>query len=187
MGIVEADGFLLISSKGTYGTADLNFTTELVYKKDSRMCRRGLRTLVVLAVMLAPSAGLSQKLTDARETIAAWEEMWNTYDLNEVPRVFMADSSVTYFSSERPGLIIGIEALRKHHEGFGFVPGGKKAEARLWLSEVRHQTEGASTLVTAIWHFVRSKSATEQKGPVTFVLINSGSGWRIRHAHFASE
>jgi hypothetical protein len=45
VGIIEADGFLRISSKGTYGTAaDLNFTTELVYKK---VTESGMRLLLL--------------------------------------------------------------------------------------------------------------------------------------------
>ena len=57
--------------------------------------------------------------------VTRWERSWNTYDLREVDSVFWSDRSVTYFSSERAGLIRGIDALREHHAGFGFVAGGK--------------------------------------------------------------
>lgn len=38
--------------------------------------------------------------------------MWNSYDLTLVDHLFLADAYVTYFSSEKEGLITGIEALR---------------------------------------------------------------------------
>lgn len=114
--------------------------------------------------------------------LAAWEKSWNTYDLNEVRRLFVADQSVTYFSSERAGLIQGIDSLVKHHRGFGFVEGGKASTNRLWLTEVQHR----SLSVIAIWHFQRPGNP-EQRGPVTFILQPDGTGYRIAHAHFSND
>ena len=117
-----------------------------------------------------------------QQLLAAWEKSWNTYDLNEVRRLFVADQTVTYFSSERPRLIQGIDSLIKHHRGFGFVEGGKTSTNRLWLSEVLHRPLS----VTATWHFQRPGSP-EQRGPVTFILQSDGTGYRIAHAHFSND
>ncbi len=117
-----------------------------------------------------------------RTLIEAWEKSWNTYDLNEVSRLFVDDTSVTYFSSERPGLIRGIDSLVAHHRRFGFVTGGKASENKLWLSEVRY-LPGA---VTATWHFQRP-GRDEQRGPVSFVLKKMQQGYRIAHAHFSND
>lgn len=117
-----------------------------------------------------------------QDLIRDWEKSWNTYDLNEVSRLFVNDSSVTYFSSERAGLIHGIDSLIKHHRGFGFQPGGKKSESKLWLSEVRY----LPLAVTATWHFQRPGSP-EQRGPVTFILKKGRTDLRIAHAHFSND
>lgn len=114
--------------------------------------------------------------------LAAWEKSWNTYDLHEVSRLFVTDQSVTYFSSERAGLILGIDSLIKHHRGFGFVEGGKTSPNRLWLTEVRHRALSA----TATWHFQRPDNPA-QRGPVTFILQRDGTGYRIAHAHFSND
>ncbi len=119
--------------------------------------------------------------------IQDWVRMWNSYDLDLVDRLFVNDSTVTYFSSERPGLIAGIAALREHHVGFGFVPGGTVTGNRLWL-EGEHQivTESAA-LVTATWKFQRHGDTTVQRGPVTFVLVSRDTAFRILHAHFSND
>jgi hypothetical protein len=114
--------------------------------------------------------------------ITSWEKSWNTYDLNEVRRLFVADPTVTYFSSERAGLIQGIDSLVKHHRGFGFVEGGKASPNRLWLTDVRHRPLS----VTAVWHFQRPGNPA-QRGPVTFILQQSEKGYRIAHAHFSND
>lgn len=48
--------------------------------------------------------------------------------MNQFEKLFLKDDRVTYFSSEKQGVIKGYEALLKHHEGFGFVKGGKVSE-----------------------------------------------------------
>lgn len=111
-----------------------------------------------------------------------WEKSWNTYDLNEVNRLFVNDSSVTYFSSERAELIHGFDLLYRHHEGFGFVRGGKGSVNKLWLAEIRY----LPSAVTAIWFFERPGSPV-QRGPVTFILKKDGKGYRIAHAHFSND
>lgn len=42
-----------------------------------------------------------------------------------IAKRFAPGEAATYFSSEKPGLIVGGEALLAHHRAFGFVPGGR--------------------------------------------------------------
>lgn len=122
-----------------------------------------------------------------RITLDAWVATWSSYDLDAVDRLFVADATVTYFSSERNGLIQGIDALREHHRGFGFRPGGAATGARLWLEGVEVRWEGDAAVVLAQWLFARAGSqGPPQKGPVTFVLVPRDGGFRILHAHFAN-
>ena len=58
---------------------------------------------------------------DPEEAVSTWVSMWNSYDLSLVDELFLTDPTVTYFSSEKEGLIKGIDAVSKHHAGFGFV------------------------------------------------------------------
>lgn len=140
-----------------------------------------MKYFFVFALSLVLTAGYAQGRT-AKDLITAWEKSWNTYDLNAVPLLFVNDSSVTYFSSERAGLIHGIDSLVKHHRGFGFVAGGKVSTNKLWLTELRY----LPSAVTAIWHFQRPGSP-EQRGPVTFVLKMYAKDIRIAHAHFSND
>ena len=91
----------------------------------------------------------------------------------------------TYFSSERDGLPQGMEALRAHHTGFGFVPGGKDQPNQLLLESVVTHWQGATAVVLATWIFRRADGSAQQ-GPVTFVLVPRSDGYRIAHAHFAN-
>ena len=118
--------------------------------------------------------------------VHAWVSMWNTYDLSLLERLFLNDERVTYFSSEKQGIIRGIDALRQHHERFGFVTGGKVQENRLWLEEMQSDAFEASAIVTAIWCFQRAGSERIQRGPVTLVYVRSGGEHRIAHANFGN-
>ena len=127
--------------------------------------------------------------TTPRSTLRAWMLAWNLYDVGLASSLFTTDPAPTYFSSERPGRIEGTSALEAHHRGFGFVPGGKAADARLWLGDVEVRETGAAASATATWFFDRdvASAAPPQRGPVTFVLRRGGDGWRIAHAHFAND
>jgi hypothetical protein len=113
--------------------------------------------------------------------------MWNSYDLKNVDQLFLQDSRVSYFSSEKEGLIQGIEAVRDHHVGFGFVEGGKIQENRLWVEEVRINDFGEAAVVAGIWYFQRATDDVEsaQKGPFTFVCVKKGTEWRLAHLNFS--
>jgi len=115
-----------------------------------------------------------------------WVTIWNNYDLNKVPVLFLNDASVSYFSSEKEGAVVGFEALMEHHRGFGFVEGGKESPNRLWLEDIKIAVYQGSAVVTAIWYFSRGGSPEAQKGPVTLVYVESGEGYRIAHANFSN-
>jgi ketosteroid isomerase-like protein len=118
--------------------------------------------------------------------IDAWASMWNTYDVSMVERLFLDDERVTYFSSEKRGLIRGIEALLRHHKEFGFVRGGKDQPNGLWLEDTRIEAFGDAVIVKADWCFRRGVSEKVQRGPVTLVYVPSEDGHRIAHAHFSN-
>lgn len=80
-----------------------------------------------------------------------------------------------------------MDALQKHHKGFGFVKGGKDSEAKLWLTETHYTDLDGSILVVAIWHFSRPGADAEQKGPVSFIIIENAAGYVIHHAHFSND
>jgi len=115
-----------------------------------------------------------------------WVKLWNTYDLNMVVNLFLADDRVTYFSSEKRGLIKGIDSLVRHHEEFGFVAGGKETGNRLWLEDVDVEEFRGAATVKADWLFQRKGSDRTQRGPVTILYVETGEGWRIAHAHFSN-
>jgi ketosteroid isomerase-like protein len=140
--------------------------------------------IATLAALLSPvqdrNAALQQTLDD-------WVAMWNSYDLDEVERLFVADETVTYFSSERDGLIQGFDELLAHHEGFGFRSGGAETESRLWLEDVIGRWDGSTAVVMATWLFGQAESeGPPQAGPVTFVVVPRDGTYRILHAHFAN-
>lgn len=119
----------------------------------------------------------------------AWALAWNTYDLDLASALFDVESGTTYFSSEKPGRVEGAAALRAHHESFGFVPGGKAADNRLWLANLAIREAGSVAWATATWQFDRDigGAGPVQRGPVTFVLTHGPAGWRLVHAHFAND
>ena len=133
----------------------------------------------------------SPDLAAPASALRAWTVFWNLYDLGAVPLLFAKGDGATYFSSEKAGLIAGREALISHHRGFGFVPGGKAQDSRLWLEDIRIRMHGPAALATAIWLFDRDVAGPlpPQRGPVTFLLTREepAGAWRISHAHFAND
>ena len=125
---------------------------------------------------------------DTDDVVGRWVSMWNTHDLSLVDSLFLTVDRLTYFSSEKEGLIQGIEAVREHHVGFGFVKGGKEQENALWLEDLQTQSFGDAVAVEGVWFFraASGDSTTTQKGPVTFVYVLDGHDYRIAHVHFAN-
>jgi len=120
------------------------------------------------------------------KALERWIRLWNTYDLDMVEDLFLRDDRVTYFSSEKRGLIKGYEALVEHHRGFGFVEGGKDTGNRLWLEDVAIERFKGFAVVKANWLFRRKGSERDQRGPVTIVYVDEGEGPRIAHAQFSN-
>jgi ketosteroid isomerase-like protein len=124
---------------------------------------------------------------DADALIGAWVDMWGTYDLDRVRDLFLPDARVNYLSSEREGLIVGIDALMPHHDGFGFIPGGVPPSAELWVEEVEGVSYGNTAVVTGVWYFGdRASRDGAQRGPMTVVYTLYGDEYRIAHMHFAN-
>ena len=115
-----------------------------------------------------------------------WARFWNTYDLDQIEKLFLKDGKVTYFSSEKQGVIKGFDALVSHHEGFGFVKGGKIHLNKLWLEGIDVEDFGDSAIMCAIWFFKRPNVDVPQRGPVTLVYVRDADGWRIAHANFGN-
>jgi ketosteroid isomerase-like protein len=138
-----------------------------------------------------PAEEPTESVPGPEPLVDAWVEMWNSYDLDRLPELFLADDRLTYFSSEREGLIRGFDAVVEHHRGFGFVPGGTATGSRLWLEELDVQRFGDAAVVTAIWFFqgAQEGEAPEvqdpQRGPVTIVCLLEEGGWRFVHMNFS--
>ncbi len=115
-----------------------------------------------------------------------WILFWNDFKLEKVPKLFLTDDRVTYFSSEYEGLIMGYDNLMKHHEGFGFVEGGKDTGNKLWLEDVEIEEFSDTVLVKAEWLFLRKDAEKPQKGPVTMVYLRTKDGFKIAHCHFSN-
>ncbi len=122
--------------------------------------------------------------------IDKWLNLWATYDSDLLGEIFYQSDNLTYFSSEKEGLIKGYQQMLPHHEGFGFVKGGKEPPVGLWLESIETRINGETAIVAATW-FNGDKAADRdslQHGPVTFVLLRDEQGAvKISHAHFANN
>lgn len=152
--------------------------------------RSSFARLIFTAVLLATTTTCTASTAsdfDAQAAVDEWVAMWNSYDLDQVDELFLTDAHVSYLSSEREGAIIGIDAVREHHVGFGFVSGGEAPEATLWMEDIEVTRPGGIAVVTGTWYFRRGTDTTAelQRGPVTFVYVPTDDGYRIAHAHFA--
>lgn len=104
---------------------------------------------------------MSESKGSPEETVQQWTRFWNSYDLNQVDALF--EHAVTYYSSEKEGLLVGIGAVRDHHkvvflalaclilfaQGFGFLPGGnpEKQGNKLSLEGTRLDNVGSAVRV----------------------------------------
>lgn len=141
--------------------------------------------ILLLAGDGAMSAGEISESEQARAVVDSWVHMWNTYDIREVERLFCNCDELSYFSSEREGLIQGYDAVLEHHRGFGFDSTESERGTRLWLDQVDASQFGSIVVVTAIWFFQRAEQI--QQGPVTIVLKkNAMDAYEIVHMNFSS-
>ncbi|MCW4051163.1 MAG: nuclear transport factor 2 family protein [Candidatus Bathyarchaeota archaeon] len=123
---------------------------------------------------------------EIEEAVNEWVKIWNNYNLNRVKELFLIDERVTYFSSEKQGLIKGIDNLVAHHKEFGFIEGGKDIGNTLWLEDVSIEEFSDTAVVKADWLFQRKGSDLTQKGPVTLVFVKVNGKPKIAHAHFSN-
>jgi ketosteroid isomerase-like protein len=148
--------------------------------------------LLILCVFI-PSCNFEKKpeekqpIFDAQEQVNAWVSMWNDYNLSMVDKLFLTDDRITYFSSEKEGLIKGIEAVREHHTGFGFIEGGKIQDNKLWVEDLQANVYGSTAVATGIWYFRRGPEDSKDisRGPVTFVYVQEDGEYRLAHLHFS--
>jgi len=148
------------------------------------MSKNNILLCIFLILFVTPTFSAE----DTQELITSWVAMWNSYDLTMVDKLFLQDSRVSYFSSEKEGLIIGFDAVRDHHMGFGFVKGGKSQENKLWIEDVQVSDFGKAAVIAGIWYFQRGSENPEnvQKGPFTFVCVRQGQDWRLAHLNFST-
>ena len=122
--------------------------------------------------------------------IDQWVDLWATYDTDLLAKIFYQSKDLTYFSSEKEGLIKGYEEMLPHHKGFGFIKGGKAPPVDLWLENIETRINGGTAMVAATWYNGDKTAArnSTQHGPVTFVLVRDEQGAvKISHAHFANN
>ncbi|MGD8535314.1 MAG: hypothetical protein PVF66_05630 [Candidatus Aminicenantes bacterium] len=150
--------------------------------------------IIVLLVLwfLVSSCGFEinsgkEPVFNAQEQVNSWVSLWNSYDLSMVDKLFLADERLTYFSSEKEGLIEGFGAVREHHRGFGFIEGGKIQDNKLWVEDLQANVFPPVAVVTGIWFFRRGPEGTKDisRGPVTFVYIQEKGEFRLAHLHFS--
>jgi imidazolonepropionase-like amidohydrolase/ketosteroid isomerase-like protein len=123
----------------------------------------------------------------AQDLIEGWLAMWRRYDLDRMADLFVNDDALTYFPSDREGLIEGYAAVREYHEGLGFVSGGFQPENELWLEQVTVADFGESAVVGAMWYFgTRVNRRAAGRGPLTMVLARTSFGYRISHLNFGN-
>lgn len=129
----------------------------------------------------------TQLLLDVQGKVNAWVSMWNEYNLTMVDKLFLTDDRITYFSSEKEGLIKGIEAVREHHAGFGFIEGGKVQDNKLWVEDLQINVYLSAAVAAGIWYFRRGPEGSKEitRGPVTFVYVREEGEFRLAHLHFS--
>lgn len=150
----------------------------------------GLLALFLVVWGVAANSGrnggcFGESSFNSAEAVEAWVAMWNSYDLDQVDQLFLnCEKGLTYLSSEKEGLITGLEAVRKHHEGFGFVAGGKASDKKLWVKDVNTNSHDGCSIVSGTWYFQSGEKV--QKGPFTAVYVEKNRVYRIAHMHFAN-
>jgi ketosteroid isomerase-like protein len=171
----------------------LNLSHDLhLIRGPSRLLSRTLHLApaLLLVAALLQGCGGDRDGEGPRALVEDWVAMWNTYDLDRVGDLFLDEPGLTYFSSEREGVIRGMAALVEHHGGFGFIPGGTQQPNRLWVEDLGVDLFGDAAVLTGIWYFQRGGdddvAAPLQRGPVTFVALFRDSRWWFVHMHFAN-
>lgn len=156
-----------------------------VWKNAERFDRSGYRSRI------ETPAGSTQVVTTgpatAQQALEVWLALWRRYDLDEVRDVFLEDPAVTYYASDSRGMLEGIDAVVAYHEEQGFVAGGFNPDNELWLEDALIADYDESAVVTAQWRFGNRVARDEAAGgPLTMVIVRTGSGFRIAHLSMAA-
>jgi ketosteroid isomerase-like protein len=163
----------------TITLAALIFFSTACEKKSENQTQKSLQAIEKSTLTPAETSAVIDK----------WVNLWATYDLDLLGEIFYQSESLTYFSSEKEGLIKGYSQMLPHHQGFSFVKGGKEPPVELWLEDIETRINGETAMVAATWYNGDKTAARDsvQHGPVTFVLLRNEEGEvRISHAHFAN-
>lgn len=122
-----------------------------------------------------------------QQALEAWLGLWRRFDLDGLGAVFLQDPALTYFASDSDGLIEGYDAVRAYHEEAGFVSGGFQPEQELWVEDVVIADFDDNAVISGVWHFGNRVSRTDAaQGPMTMVVEQTGSGYRIAHLHMGN-
>lgn len=124
-------------------------------------------------------------MSTLQKCIDKWVSMWNTYNISLIEELFLPGEDITYISSEKRGIIVGITAIKKHHESFGFVKDGKSTDNKLWLEDIYIRNFTGFAVVAALWFFQRGDGSS-MSGPMTIVYNQLGETHKIVHMHFAN-
>jgi imidazolonepropionase-like amidohydrolase len=159
-------------------------SVQAVWKNAVRFDRAAYRSKFSREEVVArPTSGAATP----QDLLDAWLGMWRRYDLDQVQNVFVVGDALTYFPSDKQGLIQGFQAVHDYHEGLGFTPGGFQPDNELWLEGVTISDFGDSAVVTAVWYFgTRLNRRAAGRGPLTMALTRTSSGWRIAHINFGN-
>jgi len=159
-------------------------SVQSVWKNAERFDRAAYRSRFAqpaVATTSAPGASTPQAVLDG------WLTMWREYDLDRLGDLFVNDDALTYFPSDREGVIEGFPAVLDYHRGLGFTAGGFEPENELWLEDVTLADFDDSAIVTGIWNFgARLAGRVAGRGPLTLVIARTASGYRISHVNFGN-
>jgi imidazolonepropionase-like amidohydrolase len=159
-------------------------SVQSVWKNAERFDRAAYRsrfTVPTVATTSTDAAATPQAVLDG------WVRMWRAYDLDLLADLFVNDDALTYFPSDREGVIEGFPAVLEYHRGLGFTSGGFDPENELWLEDVMLADFEDSAVVTAVWSFgARLADRVEGRGPLTLVIARTASGYRISHVNFGN-
>ncbi|MGE0159613.1 MAG: amidohydrolase family protein [Gemmatimonadales bacterium] len=169
--------FVLLRDDPLADIANLR-SVQAVWKNAERFDRASYRPRASGPRATAAPIGLATP----QAVLEGWLAMWRAYDLDRVSELFVNDDALTYFPSDRQGVIEGFAAVEAYHRGLGFTPGGFDPENELWLENVVVSDFEDSAVVTAIWYFgARLTRRVAGRGPLTMVIARTGSGFRISH------
>ena len=123
----------------------------------------------------------------AQALLDSWTAMWSNYDLDLVDDLFLMDEALTFFPSDREGLIEGYSAVFGYLADLGFLPGGFDPPNEMWFEQITVSDFSESAVASAVWFFGdRLNRTAARRGPLTLALTRVGNGLRISHVNFGN-